>query len=250
LTLILISYSFSFLEKYTTFNIYLQYQKNIKTQTSKSLIMQTTLIKIKEQSPCEEGWIKLLSFLNKIEADDEPLELKTILESNGTADTIWALRAVEDYDKEIHLMAADFAESVLHIFEEKYPEDNRPRKAINAARDFANGLITAEQLDAAEAAAWDARAAAGDAAEAVRAARAVWTTAGDAAWAAAEAAARAASEAAARDAARAAWAVAGAVAGAAAGAARDATRAAAWDATRAAGDAELKKQKQILLKYI
>jgi hypothetical protein len=208
------------LEKYTTFNIYLQYQKNIKTQTSKSLIMQTTLIKIKEQSPCEKGWIKLLSFLNKIEADDEPLELKTILESNGTADTIWALRAVEDYDKEIHLMAADFAESVLHIFEEKYPEDNRPRKAINAARDFANGLITVEQLDAAGSAAGAAAWAAWAAAWAARAA----------AWAAE--AVRAA-----------AWAAAGA-------AVRAATRDAARDAARDAGDAELKKQKQILLKYI
>jgi hypothetical protein len=182
--------------------------------------MQTTLNKIKEQSPCEEGWIKLLSFLNKIEADDEPLELKTILESNGTSDTIWALRAVEDYDKEIHLMAADFAESVLHIFEEKYPEDNRPRKAINAARDFANGLITVEQLDAAGSAAGAAAWAAWAAAWAARAA----------AWAAE--AVRAA-----------AWAAAGA-------AVRAATRDAARDAARDAGDAELKKQKQILLKYI
>jgi hypothetical protein len=210
-------------------------KKNIKTQTTKSLIMKTTLNKIKEQSPCEEGWIKLLSFLNKIEADDEPLELKTILESNGTADTIWALRTVEDYDKEIRLMAADFAESVLHIFEEKYPEDKRPRKAINAARDFANGLITVEQLAAA---AWDAWDATRDAAGAA------WDAAGDAVWDAARAVwttARAAAEAAARAAVRAAGA---------AGAARDAARDATWAAGAAAGDAELKKQKQILLKYI
>jgi hypothetical protein len=230
--------------------------------------MQTTLIKIKKQSPCEEGWIKLLLFLNKIEADDEPLELKTILESNGTADTIWALRAVKAYDKEIRLMVADFAESVLHIFEEKYPEDNRPKKAINAARDFANGLITAEQLDAA----WEAvRDAARDARDAAGAARAAAGAARDAAEAvrAAAGAARAAAwdatraaRAAAWDATRAAWdardaaEAARAAAGSAAGDARDAAWAAA-DATRAAraaardaGDAELKKQKQILLKYI
>jgi hypothetical protein len=211
--------------------------------------MQTTLIKIKEQSPCKEGWIKLLTFLNKIEADDEPLELKTILESNGTSDTIWVLRTVEDYDKEIRLMAADFTESVLHIFEEKYPEDNRPRKAINAARDFANGLIIAEQLDAAGSAAWeavrDAEAAAEAARAAARAARDAAEAVGatrDAAWAAADAT-RAARDAA-RDAGDAAWAARDA------GDAAWAARAATWAARAAAWDAELKKQKQILLKYI
>ena len=35
--------------------------------------------------------------------------------------------------QEIVLFAADCAEEVLHIFEEKYPKDDRPRKAIAAA---------------------------------------------------------------------------------------------------------------------
>ena len=56
--------------------------------------MQTTLNKIKQHNPCTEGWAKLLSYLNKTEADDEPLELTTILESNGIEDALWALRAV------------------------------------------------------------------------------------------------------------------------------------------------------------
>jgi hypothetical protein len=180
--------------------------------------MQTTLNKIKPYSPCKDGWDKLLNHLNKTQADYEPLELRTILESNGLNDTIWAFRAVDGKDKEIRLFAADCAEMVLPIYEKDYPDDKRPRLAIQAARDYANGLITMEEWAAARAAAWAA--------------------ARDAAGAAAGAAARAAAWAAARDA-------AGAAARAAAWAAdRDAAGDAAWDA---AWDAEIKK---LLLKYI
>jgi len=152
--------------------------------------MQTTLNKIKLHSPCIDGWNKLLNHLNKTQSDDEPLELRTILESNGLDDTIWAFRAVEGKEKEIRLFAADCAELVLPIYENKYPDDNRPRAAIQAARDYANELITIEELAAAasaasaaamataEYAAWAARATAWAAAYAARA------TAWAAAWAA------------------------------------------------------------------
>ena len=71
------------------------------------------------------------------------------------------------------LFAADCAERVLPTFEKMYPDDRRPRKAIEAARAFANGEIeTAAQAaawdaawDAAQAAAWDAARAAAGAAE-------------------------------------------------------------------------------------
>ena len=140
--------------------------------------MQTTLNKIKLHSPCKDGWEKLLNHLNKTQSDDEPLELITILESNGLNDTIWAMRAVEEKNKEIRLFAADCAELVLPIYENKYPDDDRPRKAIQAARDYANGLISPEELDAARAAraAWDAM----DAARAARAASLAAWAAGDA----------------------------------------------------------------------
>lgn len=125
--------------------------------------MKTTLNRIKEQSPCSEGWSKLLTYLNKTEADDEPLDLLTILESNGVKDCLWALRRTDNYDNIHRHIAADFAESVLHIYESDYPNDNRPRLAIQAARDYADGKID----DAARAAACDAaRAAARDAASA------------------------------------------------------------------------------------
>jgi hypothetical protein len=116
--------------------------------------MLTTLTKIKQYSPCTEGWAKLLLFLNKTEADDEELLIKTILESNGVKDAIWALRAVEGYDREIRIMACDFAESVVHL-----ANDDRSVNAIAVSRKYANVEATLQELSAASAAwyaAWDA----------------------------------------------------------------------------------------------
>lgn len=107
------------------------------------------------------------------------------------------------------LFAADCAEHVLPIYEKEY-KSKAPRQAIQAARDYAHGKITKEDLV-------DAWAAARTAADA-------WADAPADAWAAAEAAAWAA--AAPTD----AWAAAGAAeagAEAAAGAA-----AGAWEAER------------------
>ena len=70
-------------------------------------------------------------------------------------------------EQEQRLIAADFAEHVLPLFEAQYPDDDRPRKAIEAARAFARGEMTKEQLASAEA---GARAAATEAlAEALKA---------------------------------------------------------------------------------
>ena len=119
--------------------------------------MNTTLNKILSYDPCKDGWEKLLTHLGKTEADDEPLSIRTILDSNGVEDAIWALRAVDDHKREIRLFAADCAESVLHIYENAHPDDDRPRKAIEAARRYANGEISKEELEDASRAAWYAR---------------------------------------------------------------------------------------------
>jgi hypothetical protein len=63
-------------------------------------------------------------------------------------------------DKQDHrllaLWAADCAEHVLPFFEEHYPEDDRPRKAIEAGRAWARGEIA---CGAARAAAYAVKAA-------------------------------------------------------------------------------------------
>lgn len=64
-------------------------------------------------------------------------------------------------EREQRLIAADYAEAVLPIYEREYPDDDRPRRAILVARRYALGLATA---DADLAAAWAAAGAARDAA--------------------------------------------------------------------------------------
>ncbi len=170
-------------------------------------MMQTTLNAIRSHSPCKSGWTKLLAYLRKTKANDEPISILEILESNGIDDALWCLRAVDGHDKEIRLYAVWCARQVQHLM-----PDKRSLAALDVAEAFANGKATKEELAAADHAAWDAAWAARIAARA-----AAW----DAAWAAAEAARAAAWDA----------------AEAAAEAARDAAWDAAWDARAAARDA-------------
>ena len=81
-------------------------------------------------------------------------------------DKLWVFfRSIER--KTIQLVASDFAESVLHFFESKYPNDKRPRLAIEAARSGINPRASAYAAYAARAsAAYGASAAAAYAAEA------------------------------------------------------------------------------------
>jgi hypothetical protein len=71
------------------------------------------------------------------------------------------VRQIEAWNpKTLRLYAADVAEDVLELFEQKYPDDDRPRKAIQAVRDYANGLISSVKLyDAYVAAAYAAESA-------------------------------------------------------------------------------------------
>jgi hypothetical protein len=161
-----------------------------------------TLDTLQTAGACTEGYRKLLKHIGGVSyGRSTPIPLAVVLKSNGLDDALWCLRAtVEPCDTFARLLACDFAEAALHIFESESPGDMRPRVAIEVARRFAVGDATEAE-----------RAAAGDAA---------WAAAGDAAWAAARTAARTAAWAAAGDA---AWAAAGAAAGDAAGAAaRDA----------------------------
>ena len=155
--------------------------------------MKTTLNKIRAHSPCKDGWEKLLKSLNKTGPDDEPLDLLTILDSNGLDDTLWCLRAVEGHEKEIRLYAVWCARQVQHLM-----KDDRSIEALDIAENYANGLASEKELAAAWSAANAAWAAAWSAANAARAD--IWAAA-SAAWDAASAAASAAAWAA-----NAAWA--------------------------------------------
>jgi hypothetical protein len=157
-------------------------------------MITTTLNRIRAHDPCAEGWAKLLTYLGKTMADDDPLPYATIVASNGIDDALWACRAEPQHVRKWRLFAVWCARQVQHLM-----TDARSIAALDIAERHANGQATDAELAAARVAAWD--------------------TAWAAAWAAAWDAARAAAWDAARDAARdAAWDAAWA-------AARDAQRA-------------------------
>ena len=111
--------------------------------------MKTTLNKIREHGPCKDSGKKLLAYLGKTKADDEPLAITTILDSNGLDDALWCLRAVEGHDREIRLYAVWCARQVQHLI-----TDKRSLDALDVAERFANGRATKDELAAARAAAW------------------------------------------------------------------------------------------------
>ena len=110
--------------------------------------MYTTLNQIRTFDPCPEGWAKLLRHLGKTKADDEPVAIKTILESNGLDDALWCLRSLTGYDKEVRLLAVSFAREVQHLM-----TDPRSLAALEVATAFANGQASEQDLDAARLAA-------------------------------------------------------------------------------------------------
>ena len=107
-------------------------------------VMMTTLNKIRAHSPCEDGWKKLLAYLGKKKADDKPLNIKTVIESNWLDDALWCLRAVDGCDREIRLYAVWCARQVQHLM-----QDQRSIDALNVSERFANGSATREELESA-----------------------------------------------------------------------------------------------------
>ena len=110
--------------------------------------LTTTLNKIRACSPCASGWQTLLKHVGKDFDPDAEINLLTILESNGVADMLWSLRATQDSKRVASQLAIEFAATSLPLFEKRRPNDERPRKAIQAARDYLDGKISLEQLRA------------------------------------------------------------------------------------------------------
>jgi hypothetical protein len=165
-----------------------------------------TLKALRKAGACVDGYNKLVCHISGKTFDperetyirfkhDEPINVSTILESNGFEDAIWATRCVSGAERDLRLYAVWRARQVQRLM-----TDPRSIRAIDTAERYANGKATdAELADAWE----DARAAARAATWA-----ATWAAAQAAAWTAAQNAARAAAWADAwedaRDAARAA----------------------------------------------
>lgn len=109
--------------------------------------MKITNKLIKSLNPCQHRLDNYLKFYaKKSHTKAQFMGLKNITHE----DKVWVSLRLIPKDN-IRLATADIAESVLHIFEKAYPNDDRPRKAIEAAR--SNSSDTAIYASAAYAAA-------------------------------------------------------------------------------------------------
>jgi len=93
---------------------------------------------LKRLSPCAD---RLENYLNHYAEWSGSLSGFLDLDKITRKDKMWVfVRSVSTDLK--RKFAIEVAESVLHIFEEKYPNDKRPREAIVAAKLFLNGKLS------------------------------------------------------------------------------------------------------------
>ena len=132
-------------------------------------MMQTTLRKIRAADPCgmrledakSVGYLKLKFHLGKGYGDDDtPIDIATIIDSNGLDYALWCLRAVDGHAREKLLYAYWCARQVPSLM-----EDPSSVTAFDVAERNANGAASDDERAAARAAgaeaAWAALAARG-----------------------------------------------------------------------------------------
>jgi len=114
---------------------------------------------IKDIIPCERGYHvckgqQVLRWLGP-ELYEVEIRGEQIRESNKiVAEQARLVRKITTWnERTARLFACDCAKRVLHLFEEKYPEDNGPKDAIAVARRYANEKATEIELRTAKAAA-------------------------------------------------------------------------------------------------
>src|SRR6056300_702594 len=87
---------------------------------------------IKSFNPCKDGLENFIS--HHEDFFGSPLELLE-LENVPVSDKFWLLLRNEFIpENDLHELGCKFAESVLHLYEEQYPNDQRPRQAIETKR--------------------------------------------------------------------------------------------------------------------
>lgn len=103
---------------------------------------------LKNHGACREGYDWAVSVIGK----GMPLpEMLPLFEREDWM--LWLLQKTEALDKVGYVRCAIVcAESVLYIYEKKYPEDKRPRKAIEAAVKYCEEPTEANRKSAAAAA--------------------------------------------------------------------------------------------------
>ncbi len=122
-------------------------------------MIRITLEQLQETRACEAGiaWFKGQSArtLKRI--------IPALLKSGRASYAFWLLPRLMTHPQKISFSIYT-AEQVLGLFEKRHPNDDRPRKAIQAAKDFLAGKISAYAANAAANAAYAAANAAANAA--------------------------------------------------------------------------------------
>jgi hypothetical protein len=111
-----------------------------------------SLTEIRTQSPCIDGWRKVLAAKGGKDADmAAQFPLADIIETNDFDDALWALRCRPEYNNLWRKYAVWRARQVEHLM-----TNDRSKNALDVAWRHSDGLATDEELDAAGAAARDA----------------------------------------------------------------------------------------------
>jgi len=141
-----------------------------------------TLQKIRDASPCTDGWAIALESKGGNSADmNAEFPLSDVLDSNALDDALWCLRCLPEHDKLWRKYAVWCARQVQHLM-----TDQRSVDALDVAWRHSEGEATDADLAAAKPATLAAAAAA--AAQAAASAQAAWAAAQAAAGSAARAA--------------------------------------------------------------
>jgi excinuclease UvrABC ATPase subunit len=97
---------------------------------------------VKENSGCYERKVEHLSFIIKPEITAVDIVNSEI----PLRDKYWFVCKKLATKEENQKIAIGVAEIVLPLFEKRYPDDKRPREAIEAAKQYAAGRISVENL--------------------------------------------------------------------------------------------------------
>ena len=115
--------------------------------------LKISLRQLKAKKPCEGSYQDWKAKWPKGETLDAAQAVKL---GCNLDDLTWIASAValkdKDVERRLRYWMADCAARVLALYEKNYPADDRPRNAIVAARNYADGKITKEDFAASRAA--------------------------------------------------------------------------------------------------
>ena len=107
---------------------------------------------LKSLKPCEDSLDNAIKYYSKFEGDILDV---LYLDKISPEDKIWLASKVLP-DNILHRFAIECAYSTLDNFEKEFPNDSRPRKAIEAKQAWLDGEISDEELREAYSATWSA----------------------------------------------------------------------------------------------